>query len=443
MKKNNFSTRSIILLGFILLIGCFMITSISCGDEGGGGGGTGSGSGTVEGEVSDFEAIPVQGALCILNEVVSGSGKALSDFTDEDGSFSIGNVPAGTYSLSIVKEGYQTIITQGFNINDGQTYTIPSSETTLYPPTPTPTPTQSPTPTPTPEPSLVTFKDYSGCNYPWNNYGWDLGENPWGGSHGGYSSNIEKLQSDFAYLKSKDVKIVRIFLFCDFRTGLKYNGQSITGVQDIVSSDMNALLQVAGENDILLIPVLFDYLIADGVSEENGNAVGEHPDFITDSGRKAELMSALENFLDVYGNNSNIYAWEIMNEPGYATAVSQDSMELFVKDFVDFIHVRSTKPVTLGVMNRSKLERWTEVGLDLYQYHYYDSMEATMPLDFPASSLGLDKPVFVGEAQPSDVTNKMEITSKNGYRGILFWSLNGNDGYEFRPVADEFMNWEE
>jgi len=115
---------------------------------------------------------------------------------------------------------------------------------------------------------------------------------------------------------------------------------------------------------------------------------------------------------------------------------------MFCSAFVGFIHERSTKPVTPGVMDRSKLERWTDAGLDLYQFHYYDSMEATLPLDYPASSLGLDKPVFVGEAQPSNVAGKMDTIYENSYRGVLFWSLNGDDGYDFRAVADDYMNWE-
>ncbi len=67
-------------------------------------------------------------------------------------------------------------------------------------------------------------------------------------------------------------------------------------------------------------------------------------------------------------------------------------------------------------------------------------MAGQYPLDYPVSSLGLDKPVLVGECQPGDVTNKMNTINNNGYQGVLFWSLNAD--YSFRDVADEYLNWD-
>ena len=55
---------------------------------------------------------------------------------------------------------------------------------------------------------------FVGINYPWNNYGWDVGKNPYGKpENAGWSANQDKLKNDFIYLKNSGINIVRyIFL---------------------------------------------------------------------------------------------------------------------------------------------------------------------------------------------------------------------------------------
>ena len=63
-------------------------------------------------------------------------------------------------------------------------------------------------------------------------------------------------------------------------------------------------------------------------------------------------------------------------------------------------------------------------------------MEHEIPFDFPANGLGLDKPVIVGEVQPTSVEEKLHVAEENGYAGVLFWSLNAD--YDFAGVAEQF-----
>ena len=62
-----------------------------------------------------------------------------------------------------------------------------------------------------------------GVNYPWLNYGHDFGATAWG--HDGVSTDTSSKQvdSDFAYLKSQGVHVVRWFLFGDCRAAPEFD----------------------------------------------------------------------------------------------------------------------------------------------------------------------------------------------------------------------------
>ena len=116
---------------------------------------------------------------------------------------------------------------------------------------------------------LISFQENSGVNLAWlaGQYAWSGCGNPWG-SHAGFSSTQgkAKLESDFAYLASKGVKVVRVFILCDCRSCLSYDQQgNIVGPDDYLFADMQALLDTAQAHGLKIIPVLFDYLLANGV----------------------------------------------------------------------------------------------------------------------------------------------------------------------------------
>jgi len=285
------------------------------------------------------------------------------------------------------------------------------------------------------------FQNKSGVNFPWDKYGWDAGISPYSGIPEGFHTKVARLESDFAFLASKGVKLVRIFLFCDLRTPLLYDNQgNPISFDPYVYPDMDVLVATAEKYGLRLIPVLFDYMIADGISQENGVPVGEHPELLTT--KKEALLNILAQFFQRYKNNWAIYAWDIINEPEYVDArlVNEDQMKEFIRAVTDCIHAYSPGHlVTVGSRNRQDVKKYQGLGLDLYQFHYYDNMETTHPLDYPAKDLGLDKPVLIGEAQPTNIAEKLKIIYRNGYQSVLFWSLNAD--YDFRAVADDYNNW--
>jgi hypothetical protein len=254
----------------------------------------------------------------------------------------------------------------------------------------------------------------------WSNYGYALGTSAATGEHYGFSRNIASLYNQMDKYKGG---YVRIFLFSDFRAGLKLNpdGSVWTDANgdfaftDFVYEDMQALLDSAKALGIKLMPVLFDFHIA------NGGGPGDHPELINDAGKRGKLLKLFENFFATFGNDSSIYAWDIMNEPEYASGATTANLQAFVGGFTDMIHAQAPgSQVTVGSRNNTDVALWKGLGLDLYQFHYYDTMGAD-PLNTPVIDLGLDRPVLVGEVQATDVINKLDLLNNNGYAGGFFW----------------------
>lgn len=271
-----------------------------------------------------------------------------------------------------------------------------------------------------------------GVNLAWQDYGYDLDKVRTAQGYSGYASDMARL---YELLEKNQNSYVRLFLFCDLRSSIVFNSQ--TGMpesfSDKVYENMDALLKAAETFNIKLIPTLFDYTLADEITDENGYKVGEHPEVITDPDKRRALLALFDDFFVRYGSDSSVYAWDIMNEPEYAAAVSIQDARSFVSDFASLIHSKAPGAlVTVGSKDRQSLvQYWRNTGLDLYQYHYYDDFEPGITLDYSASDLGLDKPVLAGELEPTSLSGKLDTVYDNGYAGGFFW----NDGGDY--VIDE------
>ncbi|HOK10621.1 MAG TPA: cellulase family glycosylhydrolase [Candidatus Hydrogenedens sp.] len=291
------------------------------------------------------------------------------------------------------------------------------------------------------------FKKFSGVNLPWINYGWDLGENPYNPEqHGGFSSNIEILNQDFQFLKDHGINQVRVFLFCDGRAGIIQEGMNFRFDERVIS-DMDALVSVAQTFRVQLIPVLLDYLIANGVNDAKNGALGEHPDWLTTY--RQGLITLLSDFVSTYAHSQTITAWDLMNEPEFTFlnkggVLTQSEVTTFLQELISAIRIKSgdSVKITLGSAQRDyMIEYWRDLGLDMYQFHYYAKMEVGMPLDFPVESLLLDRPVIIGEVEPLDVYSQLGIIEQNGYMGALFWSLRKVDEYDFASKANSYKDY--
>jgi aryl-phospho-beta-D-glucosidase BglC (GH1 family) len=297
-----------------------------------------------------------------------------------------------------------------------------------------------------------------GANYPWLNYAHDFGATAWG--HDGVSADASKTQvdADFAYLKSQGVHVVRWFLFADCRASPEFdpNG-TVAGYDEHFYPDMDAALAIAQKHDIYLIPVLLDFHLAAGAKNDNGVQLGGRSALITNRRvRQSFLDKALKPLLERYGKNRNIIAWDVINEPEGAMAisggkwvaesVSAEAMQSFVKEVVDCIHAHASQHATLGSASRQWLSYWKDSKLDFYQFHYYDNRESQSPLDYPCANLKLDKPCIVGEFPTKNtkrtMTQYLDTIWKNGYAGALAWSYRARDDVsDFNAVSSELSAW--
>jgi hypothetical protein len=302
-----------------------------------------------------------------------------------------------------------------------------------------------------------------GVNYPWLNYGHDFGQAAWPTGSWPYDgvndpASKQRVEEDFAYLRSQNDHIVRWFLFADGRASPEFDDQGyVTGVDAFFYADLDTALSLACKYDLHLIVVLLDFLWLDDPQWVDGVQLGGHADVITDPAKRQSFLdNALGPLLERYRNDRRIVAWEVMNEPEWTMrgipgggtvgpTVSIAEMQSFVGDVVDYIHSHASQSVTLGSVRGQWLTYWQGRGLDFYQFHHYGD-EGEQPPFVPYSNLGLDKPAILGEFPTAStaiaVTDYLSTTWDNGYAGALAWSLNAeDDASDFRGHVDEFASW--
>jgi hypothetical protein len=248
---------------------------------------------------------------------------------------------------------------------------------------------------------------------------------------------------------------VRLWLFADGRTGLVFDEHGeLTGVSDRARANMAVLLRLAAEERVVLVPVLLDFGIADGVAHSGPDGawpVGEHPELITDAARRARLVAALESFVRPYADHPAVLAWDVMNEPGNAAAVVTPEhfadLQTLVRDLVDAVH-RAGGLATVGHRNVPDPRRFWRgrVASDLGQVHHYPFVE-TRPNPVPfGTALGPTfgpLPAGWGELQamPGDILGQLQTARRAGHRLFMFWSWRGHeetgDGFAVVPYAEE------
>lgn len=296
-------------------------------------------------------------------------------------------------------------------------------------------------------------------------YGYNIGEGTLGGPAGQLGWHGDAFSSPAMYASTQTRMsrfagyIVRVFLFGDLRSGIVFspepsgstyaatNGTPV-GFTDYVYDDMDALIDIAKENNVRLMPVLLDYLMADGVTSQGGTQVGEYPACITDATKREALIDLMGDFVHHYKDESTIYAWDVYNEPCISVKlgiITKSQMQTFISDLC--VKVRERDPnhhVTVGSWTRyfmkedvsnSELGLMDDNGQDIYTFHYYNDMETgyppiqpATPLDYPADSIGLDKKIIISECQPNadgdnplTAIEKLELTYANGYDGFFLW----------------------
>ena len=294
-----------------------------------------------------------------------------------------------------------------------------------------------------------------GVNLPWHVYGCDFGASSWSREGGiGRLAEPHPLDDAFARLAAQDTRLLRWFVLCDGRSGIQWDDDGTPlGLDAFFLRDFDAALALASSYGLRLMPVLFDFLWFHAARPRDGVQMGGHADVVADEGRRRLLLSnVVEPILQHAADSPVIHSWDILNEPEWATrgvgawledgGVWPAEMRAFLGEAAERVHTLTSHAVTVG----SATARWrglvSGLGLDYYQFHWYDHLEGEAPLERPVETMKLDRPAILGEfptrGSSRNVATILDAARNAGYRGALAWSALGDD-----EVSDYFASAEE
>jgi hypothetical protein len=301
----------------------------------------------------------------------------------------------------------------------------------------------------------------NGADYPWLHYGNDFGANAWG-AYGVHDPGTHAtVDADFGRMEQQGIHFARWWLFADGRAGIVWDsGGMPKGLDQYVFADLDAALGLAQKHHIYLELVLTDVSLLYKAAYVNGVQTGGRPYLVnTPAGQQALLANVLNPLFQRYGQNPQVLAYEVMNEPEWAITedgavnsnatqpVSLSSVQGFVRQVAAAVHARTRSYVTVGAAAARWVRQWKGLGLDFYSVHYYDWMHPLADVDLydsGCSALHMDAPVVVGEYPPGSATASFRQYLDNwlagGCAGALVWSFRGVDSVGV-PDPDVMATW--
>jgi hypothetical protein len=278
-----------------------------------------------------------------------------------------------------------------------------------------------------------------GVNYPWHNYGQDFGCA--GSEHRGISNPDarETVAREFAKIQDMGVTVVRWFLFGDGRGGFIAEKGIARRPDRLLRADVSAALELAQRRGLKLCFSLIDFL---WLQEHGGKRPRHAHEHVLNfaAGREAFLRNVLIPLFREFRGHPALFAWEIANEPEWAIREFHRAATCKMR-FADFrayageiaraVHEYSAVPVTLGSARLMWVRAWTELGLDIYQAHYYPATERWKRRNL-AQQLAvlppLDRPLWLGElpmrdpSQPQySVKAALDACRSAGLCGAAVW----------------------
>jgi hypothetical protein len=293
-----------------------------------------------------------------------------------------------------------------------------------------------------------------GANLPWINYGGDFGANAWHPS-GGVHTRADDLARALDRVVAAGIARIRWFMLCDGRTGIQFapDGAPL-GLDACVFDDMDAALAAAGERGIEIMFVVIDFLWCARARSIAGVQVGGRRHVLQEPDKRAALFDrVLTPIFERYGHHPGIFAWDIINEPEWATCglgvrrrrscVSLETMRAFVREAAALVHRHTVQAATVGAASARFLDAWRDLGLDVYQVHWYEHLERRAPLGRPVRELALDRPVVLGEFPSRIASHKLrwiiDTARAAGYAEAFVWSVLAHDSATDFAVAEPVL----
>jgi hypothetical protein len=281
-------------------------------------------------------------------------------------------------------------------------------------------------------------------NLPWQNYGGDFGANAWqpGGGIGG-GGRGQEIAPFLELLADNGARVVRWFLLCDGRAGLRLDPRGrVLGLDPHLFRDLEAALRLLAVHRLQAMFVLMDFgwfrrpRLVSGVRLFGRRGLVKNPD------RRRELLDrVLTPLLERFGNASEIHSWDVFNEPEWAvlglgtrdprSALLGGEMRGWLGDIAGRVRAATRHPLTVGLASPRGLGLVRDLGLDFYQWHWYDSIEKRIPLARPVADYGLDRPVLLGEfptrGSARSLAEILAVARAAGYAAAWPWSVLSTD----------------
>lgn len=283
-----------------------------------------------------------------------------------------------------------------------------------------------------------------GANLPWLDYGQDFGASAWR-PRGGLASpeRRERARRALLDLAASGASLVRWWLLGDGRAGLREDGEGrVAGPDERLFADVDAAIEAVREAGLRVQFVLTDFLWLDVPRTVDGARLGGRRDHVRDPSRRARLLERVfAPIAERYGREGAIAGWDLMNEPEWATlgvgtldprrSVSRREMRAFLADAAAVFHERATQPLSVGLASARWLSLAEGLGLDEAQVHWYETLDPVRTLARPVRSLGLGRPLLLGEFPTRGASLSPEailgIAREAGYSGALAWSALSSD----------------
>ena len=283
-----------------------------------------------------------------------------------------------------------------------------------------------------------------GANLPWLDYGQDFGANAWQ-PRGGLArpERRERLRRALSDLAASGASLVRWWLLGDGRAGLREDGEGhIAGLDERVFPDVDVAIEELREAGLRVQFVLIDFLWLDAPRTVDGARLGGRRDHVRDPSLRARLLEhVFAPIAERYGHEASIAGWDLMNEPEWATlgvgtldprrSVSRREMRAFLGDVASVFRARVAQPLSVGLASARWLPLVEGLDLDELQVHWYESLDSPATLARPVASLGLGRPLLLGEFPTQGASLPpgaiLEIAREAGYSGALAWSVLASD----------------
>lgn len=280
-----------------------------------------------------------------------------------------------------------------------------------------------------------------GVNLPWKRYGCDFGTNAW--RLGGLSVHDNAaVRRVLRTARDSGAEIVRWFMFCDGRAGIDYDAAGLPGrLQSAVFDDIARALDIVGDDDLRLVPVLFDFHWARPARVVNGVQLGGRAWMLRDPvARHALTVRVVDPVLARFGRDPRIAMWDLCNEPDWMAQASwppgarvrRFTLRQWFAELMLHVRGASAHPVTVGLATARGLSLVKGLHLDVLQVHWYDRHQRRAPLEQCPSRPGHPPcPVILGEFPSANSERPpaqiLATAHAAGYAGAWGWSLLADD----------------